>query len=211
MARGQADANALLQRMALDAEVENLVRRHGLVRALAVQVAMGHADLDLLLRRRRIAEHLAAHADETCLQPGAELTLALTGQRNVRARVDVVERYELALTDLDTSAPLRVHKLELKFGGVPEAVRKARRAMTWDGALRDRSATISPRPQDRYGCSDRRLGELLDAGRPVRVTMVEGEVFVGDLAIVRRYEVLIRTRQGEVTCFRHAFADVRPA
>jgi hypothetical protein len=211
VARGQADAGALVARMALDAEVENLVRRHGLPRPLATQVAMGHADLDLLLRRRRIAEHIATHAEQTLLQPAAELTLALTGGRNVRARVDAVERYELALTDLDTSTSLRVHKLEVKFGGPPDAVRKVRRAMAWDSALRDTPVTVSPRPQERYGCSDRRLGELLDAQRPIRVTMAEGEVFVGELTAIRRFEVVLRTRQGEITCFRHAFADVRPA
>jgi sRNA-binding regulator protein Hfq len=120
-----------------------------------------------------------------------------------------VDRYEVDLLDLDAGAPLRAHKLQLKYAGAPDALRRVRRAMAWDASRKGRVAEIAARPQERYGCSDRRLGELVDARTPVRVTLVEGEVLQGEIVRVCRYEFVLATKQGEVTIFRHALADLR--
>ncbi|MEM6931168.1 MAG: hypothetical protein AAF602_29830, partial [Myxococcota bacterium] len=77
VAHGRMDLNDALERMARRDRVKVLMDRHGLSRALATQVVIGHADLDQVLSRRRLAEHREAFRDRTCLEPDAEITLAL--------------------------------------------------------------------------------------------------------------------------------------
>ena len=54
VASGHMPLNDALEQMAQAAQVERLIAKHGLVRSVAVQVAMGQMDLDTLLQRRRL-------------------------------------------------------------------------------------------------------------------------------------------------------------
>lgn len=85
-----------------------------------------------------------------------------------------------------------------------------KKALSYDKARRDRSIEPVVRPQDRYACSDRRLGVACDRKTHVSAVTLEGEVFSGEIVWVARYEFAIRTRQGaEIVIFRHALDDLR--
>ena len=85
VAHGRLTLNDALERLAQQDRVEQLMRTHDLSRALATQVAMGHADLDKLLRRRRMEAHREENRLRSILDEhtasGEPLALALHGHR----------------------------------------------------------------------------------------------------------------------------------
>jgi hypothetical protein len=214
VAAGRADLNDLLKRMAFQDEVTALMARHDLNRALATQIVMGQANLTQVLTRRRVETQLEANRDRTVLEAaqldGRELTLGLHGHKQVRARVQAVERYEIVLLESEGGAERRVHKLQIKYAYAPDAHKQVRKGLDYDKARRDLVVEPIPRPQDRYACSDRRLGLALDRKLPVTAVTLEGECFLGEIAWVSRYEFAIRTKAGgEVVLFRHALSELR--
>jgi hypothetical protein len=214
VASGRAELNDLLKRMAFSDEVQSLMTRHDLNRALATQIALGQADLVQVLTRRRVVAHLLATRTRSVLDAAAadghELTLGAHGHKTLRVKVRAVERYELVLIESDTGAELRIHKLQLKYAYAPDDHKKVRKGMDYERARRDATVEPVPRPQDRYACSDRRLGLALDRKVLVTAVTLEGECFTGEIAWIGRYELAIRTRGGgEVVIFRHALADLR--
>jgi hypothetical protein len=216
VALGQADTNTLLAELAFRDQVDALMQRHDLIRALATQVALGHARIEDVLLRRRVDALLASGRDRSTLDEacvsGAELTLGLHGQRTVRARVTKVDRYEVELVDAATGAPERVHKLRVKYAHAPDEGKRLRKALDYDKTRRDREIEPIARPQERFACSDRRLGTLADARAVVTAVTLEGECFTGEIAWVGRYEFGLRTRTGaELVFFRHALDDLRVA
>jgi sRNA-binding regulator protein Hfq len=214
VAAGRADLNDLLKRMAFQDEVQALMARHELNRALATQIVMGQANLAQVLTRRRVESQLEANRDRTVLElalaDGRELTLGLHGHRQLRARIRAVERYEVVLLESEANVEHRVHKLQIKYAYAPDDHKKVRKGLDYDKARRDAVVEPIPRPQDRYACSDRRLGLALDRKLPVTIVTLEGECFNGEIAWVSRYEFAVRTRAGgEVVIFRHALAELR--
>lgn len=214
VAAGRADLNELLKRMAFQDEVQTLMTRHDLNRALATQILLGQANLDQVLTRRRVEAQLLHNRGRSVLDAaaadGRELTIGLHGHKQVRAKVKEVDRYEVVLVEVENGAEHRVHKLQLKYAYHPDDHKKVRKGMDYDKARRDAVVEPISRPQDRYACSDRRLGIALDRKVPVTAVTLEGECFSGEIAWVARYEFGVRTRSGgEVVVFRHALADLR--
>lgn len=196
--------------MAFADEVTGLMARHSLDRALATQVAMGHADLAAVLLRRRVDAALAQTKDRTVLLAGSELTICTHGHKSLRVKVTVVSAYEIQALDLETNAELTVHKTAMKYAFAPDDFKKVRKALEFDKARRD--AVVEPRlrPQERFACSNRRLGAAMDKKSDVTVVTVEGEIFTGEVSWVSRFEFGLRTRQGaEIAIFRHALDDFR--
>jgi sRNA-binding regulator protein Hfq len=78
---------------------------------------------------------------------------------------------------------------------------------------KERNAAAEPiwKPQDRYGCSDRRLFGVLDEGVPATATTLEGEIFQGIVEWMGRWEfgMLLKKKNARVVIFRHALADFR--
>lgn len=214
VAAGRADLNDLLKRMAFRDEVQALITRHGLNRALATQVVLGQADLAQVLSRRRIEEHLAGNRERAVLEEhqasGKELTLGLHGHKSMRVVVREVDRYEIVVTEVETKAEHRIHKLQIKYAYAPDDHKRVRKGMDYDKARREQQIDPIARPQDRYACSDRRLGVALDKKLHVTAVTLEGECFTGEIAWVARYEFGLRTRSGgEVVVFRHALVELR--
>ncbi len=214
MAAGRADLNELLKRMAFQDEVQALMNRHELNRALATQIVLGQANLDQVLTRRRVEAQLAANRARSVLDAaaadGRELTVGIHGHKQLRVKVAAVERYDVVLVETEGGAEHRVHKLQLKYAYAPDDHKKVRKSLDYDKARREAVVEPIPRPQDRYACSDRRLGVALDRKLPVTAVTLEGECFTGEIAWVARYEFGLRTRSGaEVVVFRHALADLR--
>jgi hypothetical protein len=200
--------------MAFQDEVQGLMARHDLNRALATQVVLGQANLELVLTRRRVEAQLTAQRARSVLDTAVadqrELTVGVHGRRQVRVRVRAVERYEVVFEDVESKSELRLHKLQLKYAYAPDDHKKVRKALEYDKARREGVIEPIPRPQDRYACSDRRLGLAMDRKHPIVAVTLEGECFSGEIVWVARYEFGVRTRAGaEVVVFRHALADLR--
>lgn len=213
VARGDATLNEVLQKLALRDRVEGLIKRHDLPRSLATQVAMGQADLERVLRKRRLESHLEAHREKSLLldacAAGGTVHLALHGRRWVSGVITAVDRYEFAL-QVDGEEQ-RHHKLQVKYGVATDDGRPLRRAVKKDKAT-DADAEPIWKPQDRYGCSDRRLFGYLDAKTTVRVVTLEGDLLQGTLTWMGRWEFGMELKKGAtVTVFRHALADLRSA
>jgi len=214
VAAGRADLNELLKRMAFQDEVTALMGRHELNRALATQIVLGQANLEQVLIRRRVEAQLVVNRGRSVLDEAVaaarEVTLGVHGHKHLRGRVQAVEKYDVVFVESEGGAEHRIHKLQLKFAYTSEDHKKVRKGMDFDKARRE--ATVDPiaRPQDRYACSDRRLGIALDRKAHVTAVTLEGECFTGEIAWVARYEFAVRTRAGgEVVVFRHALAELR--
>lgn len=205
VAHGRLDLSEALERMARRDRVQQLMDRHQLSRALATQVALGHADLDVVLARRRLDEHRRSHRDDTCLLPDAELVVVLHDGRSLRGVVKAVDAYQFVF-EVD-GAPQTLHKLRVMYAYRPgdwKGVKKAVKA--GDRPIEDGPAV---RPQDRYSLSDRRLFGFQDARREVSLTLIDGTTLKGTVTWFGRYEFAIRVKSdAEVTLFRHALRSV---
>ncbi len=208
VAHGRMDLSEALERMSRKDRVNRLVEEHGLTRALATQVAMGHVELKTILRRRRLKAHRDEHRDRTVLEPGNHMTFGLHGKRLVTGTVGEVSAYSFSFTP-DDGEPEDVHKLQVKLAYDPKDWKRAKKAIRTDRALAKNPREPVPRPQDRYGCSDKRLFSYVDRGDEITVTLLEGELIKGRVRWFSRYEMALEVR-GDATLyiFRHALHDV---
>jgi len=209
VAHGRMDLNEALERMARKDRVDALMERHTLSRALATQIALGHADLEMVLSRRRLDEHRRVHRDRSALVPETPLVLQLNDGRTLKATVQSVEPYQVVLSG-EGAEPQTLHKLEILYAYAPDDWKVVKRAIRNDKKAAERpSEAPALRPQDRYSCSDKRLFGYMDRGDEIQVVLVDGEVIRGKLAWFGRYEFGMRLR-GEVdlVVFRHALREV---
>jgi sRNA-binding regulator protein Hfq len=213
VAHGRLDLSEALERMARRDRVTALMERHTLSRALATQIALGQADLDQVLARRRLEEHRVTYRDRTCLAPGAELVLVLHDGRTVKGTLAKVEPYNVTVATATGGATPGgteqvLHKLLVMYAYAPgdwKAVKKAVKAG-------DRKAEVDApalRPQDRYTLSDRRLFQFQDGGQETTATLLDGTTIRGAVAWFGRYEFGLRLRgEATLTVFRHALKDL---
>lgn len=214
VAQGRLDLNDALKQMAQRDEIEALMSRHGIERALASQIALGQADLQQVLRRRRVDAHLAEHRDhdvfDAAARSGSELTIGVHGRQLRRVKVLATRAYEIDVLDAESGASETIHKTRIKFACDSQGWQKARKSMTWDDRRKARTVEPVMRPQDRYGCGNRRLGEAWDQKSDVVAVTLEGECFAGQVSYVARWEFGLRTKAGtDVVIFRHALDDFR--
>ena len=206
--RGEEQITDVIEDLAFRARVDVLMKRHDLNRALATQVELGQADLDVILARRKVGDELAAHRTRSVLDDavgGGPLLLGVHGHMQIQARIVKVDRYEFDYVDLATNEPGRLHKLRVKYAWSPDDYKKLKKGIDHDPVRRAREIEPIPRPQDRYACSDRRIGLAWHRKTPVVITTLEGDRFTGEIAWIGRYELGLRVRQDKVlVVFRHA-------
>ena len=208
---GKMELNDALERLSRRDRVNQLMERHDLSRALATQVAIGHANLELILHRRRLKQHREEFRDRTCLVPGEQLALVRFGEETVTATVSAVDAYSATL-DVEGGDSIEAHKLSLKYGYDPADWKKVRKASKKDKRVGAQELTPAKQPQDRYTCSDKRLFGYVDNGREVSVTLVDGEVLRDSVQWFSRYEFgLLLKGDIEITVFRHALQDLSPS
>lgn len=214
VADGKADLNVILRRMAIQERADKLMEKHGIVRSLAVQVALGQADLDQVLARRRMDSYLEERGAHTIFDAaaasGKPVCLALHGRRNVQVRVVKNDKYEIDVEDAESGAPERIHKLMVKLAWRPEDRKAVRKVMSWD---KERSkGDIQPimRPQDRFHVSDRKLFTCMEGGVRLQITTLEGEQVAGRVTWLSEFEFGLELKGGvEVVVLRHAVADLK--
>jgi sRNA-binding regulator protein Hfq len=211
VAHGRIDLNAALERMALRDRVNTLMDRHALTRALATQIALGHADLDQVLSRRRLEQHRTENRERTALVAGTQLCLVLSDGSMAKGSVDAVEPYQIRL-GVDGEEARELHKLQLLYCYAPDDWKAVKKGVRVDKKRGAEPASPAVRPQDRYSCSDRRLFGYLDRSVDVNVSLVSGEHLRGQVTWFGRYEFGLKLRtDAEVTVFRHALREMAPA
>jgi sRNA-binding regulator protein Hfq len=211
VAHGRVDLSDALERLAKKERVQRLMERHDLSCALATQIAIGHASLDKVLSRRRLATHREEYRERTCLAPDVRIALALFGGRKVVGTVADVGSFTFHFTP-DGEETEEIHKLKAKFAYNPDDWKRVRKVVRADKALKKTASEPAVRPQDRYSCSDKRLFACMDKQRDITVTLLEGEVTRGQVAWFGRYEFALTTKGGaEIVIFRHALRDLSEA
>jgi sRNA-binding regulator protein Hfq len=212
VAHGKLTLNDAIERMARRSDVERLMRKHDLTRAIATQIVLGHANLEAYLQRRRLAAHRENYRTRSCLDDavaaGSTLTLLLHGQRRVEAKVKSIDPYDAVLA-IEGGGEEQVRKLQIKATWRPDDYKRIKKVLRKDKALSEAPRGPIERPQDRYSCSDKRLFRYLDTQTEVDVTLLEGEVFSGTVQWFGRYEFGLEIKGGVVvTIFRHALSAI---
>jgi hypothetical protein len=213
VATGAMSLNEVLERLARNDKVDGLMRRFDLPKSLATQVALGQADLDQVLRKRRMEKEMERSRERSFLlevtQGGVPVVLGLHGRRTDKGFVRSVDQYDFSFEARGADAAETVHKLQIKWACLGDDELKVRKAHKKD---KDRDADSEPvwKPQDRYGCSDKRLFGYLDDCEDIQVTLLEGDRFTGHVTWMGRWEFGMELKKGaQVVIFRHAIADVR--
>ncbi len=211
VAHGVLDLSDALERMARRQRVDRMMAEHDLSRALATQIALGHASLDDVLTRRRLEQLRATDWHRSVLDPGGgPLVLLMHGDKRLTARVAESAPYFVRLQPVDERGnaqgdPVDVHKLQLKIAYPVAAWKEFRKVLKRDKDLQANPLAPVPRPQDRFGCSDKRLFKLAERKVEVSATTLEGEVLRGTVAWFSRFEIGLAIKGGSViTVFRHA-------
>lgn len=215
VALGNISLNEVVERLATRDRVDTLTRKHELPKSLATQIALGQADLDQVLLKRRLAAHLEANRERSSLAAAAAaqqvVVLGVHEAALLRGTIQAVGQYELTLA-LDSGEAATVHKLRVKYMTDDAHAKGARNQLRRDKERPERCEPVW-KPQDRYGCSDRRLFGFIDEQAEVQVTLLEGEVFRGLPTWMGRWEfgMVLPKKKVEVVIFRHALADLRRA
>ncbi len=215
VALGNLSLNEVLERMATRDKVDGLMKKHELPKSLATQIALGQAELDVVLRKKRLASHVEDNRARSIFAEVAGTNtvvhLGLHGRKTVQCTITAIDRYEVVLVPVG-GVEERIHKLQVKYACLDSDAKLVRNQIKRD---KERNQDAEPvwKPQDRYGCSDRRLFGLLDEQVATSVTLLEGEVFVGQVEWMGRWEfgMMLKKKNARVVIFRHALADVRRA
>ncbi|TNE84312.1 MAG: hypothetical protein EP330_29275, partial [Deltaproteobacteria bacterium] len=161
VAHGRIDLSDALERLARDEKVDRLMERHELSRALATQIAIGHASLEQVLARRRMEEHRAANRYRSILvqsaEAGSPVALALHQGQRATGVVKSVKRYVFEFLPDGFDEPVEIHKLQVKYAYSPDDWKSVRKALSFDKKLERTPLQPESRPQDRYNLSDKRL------------------------------------------------------
>ena len=211
VAHGRLDLSTALERLATREKVDRLMEQHDLSRALATQIAIGHASLDQVMARRRMEDHRRLHRNRSILlgsvETGEPVVVALHGGQRAPGVVQSVRRYDFDFLPQGFDEPIEIRKLQVKFAYRPADWKALDRALGNDRAREKRPLSPAERPQDRFSLADKRLFQCMDKGQTVAVTLLEGEVIRGKVAWFGRWEFGLRLRgDAEVVIFRHAIA-----
>ena len=217
VALGRVDLNTALERMARDQKVDRMMAKYDLGRALATQVVLKQADLDVILAQRRMAAHREENRNRSCLDEllisGSQMVFGLHGGRVVTAKVDDVQPYMATLLNTETGEKEEIHKLQFKYAYDQGYEKAFKKALKWDPALKETPREPITRPQDRYSISDKRLFQLLDAKELLSITLLEGENIKCVLDWYGRFELgsSLKNSDATVHIFRHALHRVQTA
>jgi len=210
VAHGKLDLNVALQRMAQKDKVTKLMERHDLSRALATQIAIGHADLNQVLGRRRLDAHRAENRDRTCLLVGVGTkAFGLNGSELFKGEATEVSAYSAFLKEDGADEAVEVHKLRFKYCYDPRDWKAVRKGIKKPKKKSEEPVEPAVRPQDRYSCSDRRVFALMDGKKDVTASLLEGEQIRGRITWFSRYELGFEVKGGtEIVVFRHALQNL---
>ncbi len=212
VASGALPESEALEQMARASEARFLMGRHGLDKALAMQIAHGHADLERTLATRRFQAHREAHRHHSvfaeAVASGAPWWFLRIDGRGEEVVVQADRTYEI---DVERAKDGSVHtwpKLEIVLAAAPADARRVQRALKRvdDGGSRPpEGQRPEAQPQARYRLGDRRLHRYIDEEATVEATLQTGQRIRGTVRWFARYEFALGLRHDvEIRVLRHA-------
>jgi hypothetical protein len=211
VARGELSFNQALTQLAERDRARRLSHQHNLDPGLAVQIARGQEDLQQVLRRRRIQEALGDMDRSTlqsALQSASPLLLGLHGQTLRRGVVQELGRYAFSFRGEEGEE--RLDKVLLKYAMPLKAEGDFLRLAQREASLWENPREPIRDPAERYRCSSRRLCSLQDQKALVEITLLEGEILLGQVSWTARYQFGLQLQNGpEITVFRHALEKLK--
>ena len=139
VANHQLSLNDAVVRMQRDDEAARIAQRHGIDHPLAVQIAMGHADLEVTLTSRRVAAHLEVNGERSIFDSrDVAWSVGLYGHATRPLLFLQNDRYEVSVRDADVpTAPVEiVHKTHVKYAYLAADYKLVRKHLEYDKELR---------------------------------------------------------------------------
>lgn len=179
-----------------------------------MQIALGQISLDEVLFKQRLKKYTAENRARSFLaeaeSAGTRLSFLLHGQTRRSGVVSDVKVYSFTLTPKKGAAE-SIHKLRVRAAWDAKKNAAVMSVLKRDPAHAHITDPIV-KPQDRFHCADRRLFLHMEAGDVLAVRLLEGDVVVGTVSWIGRWEFGIKTKKGVVvTVFRHAMAAIQGA
>jgi hypothetical protein len=206
--KGQTTLNDVLKALMRKERFEQMVTREGIDRELAGQVASGHLSKQraLLLTRMRTLRKQKLHVDgiKAAELEKARVSLDFFGRGWVSGRIRSVRQYDFDFLEDHAERPERFFKHEVKGICAADDLAAVLSATSRDdgvaqeglGATDDRATRIRP--------DDELLLRALESQRVVRLTMRDGELFLGRVRSFGRWDAELCLDGGElVTLFFH--------
>jgi hypothetical protein len=210
---GKLSLSAALERMALSDRVERVAAEYDLTRALAMQVVIGHADLEVVLRKRRYElykrEKFSRSILATAHESNEELVLGVHGGQRLKVTITAVRDFTVSVVDQKGNEE-ELKKIVIKYAYLASSWKEAGKQMKLKSS--DTAVDVGPidKPQDRFRCSDRRLFRLFEEKQQVCVELLEGDSAVGILSWLSKYEIGINVGKScEIGVFRHAVGGLK--
>jgi hypothetical protein len=206
--KGQTTLNDVLKALMRKERFEQMVSREGIDRELAGQVASGHLSKQraILITRMRTLRKQKLHIDgiKAAELEKARVALDFFGRGWVAGRIRSVRQYEFDFLADQAERPERFFKHDVKGLCAVDDLPAVLAAASHDdtvarealGATDDRATRIRP--------DDETLLRAIETQRVVRLTMRDGELFLGRVRSFGRWDAELCLEGGElVTVFFH--------
>ncbi len=206
--KGQTTLNDVLKAMMRKERFEQMVNRDGIDRELAGQVASGHLSKQraLLLTRMRTLRKQKLHVDgiKAAEIEKARVALDFFGRGWVMGRIRSVRQYDFDFLEDNAERPERFFKHDVKSLCAPDDLPAVNTASSRDTSVATEGLAATDDRATRVRPDDETLLRAIESQRVVRLTMRDGELFLGRLRSFGRWDAELCLDGGELlTVFFH--------
>jgi hypothetical protein len=206
--KGQTTLNDVLKAMMRQERFEQMVNRDGIDRELAGQVASGHLSKQraLLLTRMRTLRKQKLHVDgiKAAELEKARVALDFFGRGWVNGRIRSVRQYDFDFLEDNGERPERFFKHDVKGLCAPDDLPAVLASSSKDDCVTHEGLSATDDRKSRVRPDDEILLRAIESQRVVRLTMRDGELFLGRLRSFGRWDAELCLEGGELlTVFFH--------
>jgi len=212
VACGRKTLNEVLQAM-WSVERRDALIKKGLERSLAGAVARGRLPEHKAQTIQQVIsrQQVSFHSRRLKALVGLRAAFFLFGHGCVEGRVESVSRYEFILRESDNSAPRTIKQHDIKYFCDSADAAAVTARIGRDEVVGSLGLLASTRMQDRFRPTQELALQWLEAGRPMRLLLRDGDVFHGLLKRVSLFEVDLELQEGLlITIMTHALFRDRP-
>jgi sRNA-binding regulator protein Hfq len=200
-----ADAVA---RMAVEHKASSLIKKYGISRAIAIQVALGQADLTPFLKRRSLNAYREENQNRSIWNAYQEsnepLLIATVGRTFHTVRIVEVGQYEVSVLGED-GVTSSLPKLSVKYAYSPEHKEMVRQLIRRDPTYSVQESAPAKHPQNRFHLRDELLMLAIKRGTALKMKLCEGEALRAPVQWFSRFEFSVDVGDGaSMVIFRHA-------
>ena len=200
-------------RMAVEDKANGLMKKYTISRSLAIQVAMGEAELVPFLKRRSLNAYRKSNEnrsvwDEYC-ESGKALLIATVGGKFHTVHVKDVGQYDVSMMD-ENDVVFSVPKLSVKYAYSPEHKDLVRKLIRRDSTYVEKGSLPDKRPQNRFHLHDELLMLAIKRSALLKMKLCEGEALRAPVQWFSRFEFSVDVGDGaSMVVFRHALTAGR--